>query len=335
MRILIVCTLLCFFPIAGVSATEDPKLKTTSSPESSHGTQEASPAGVPDPAAAPRAEPAVQPSAPGPSDAPAGEANQQPAAPANPPPHTASREEICTVLSSAAQANALPVHFFAKLIWQESQFDPKAVSRAGAQGIAQFMPNIAKSFGLDDPFDPFPSLWASARMLRGLLNQFGNLGLAAAAYNGGAGRVLHWLAKRGNLPSETRKYVLHVTGHPAERWAGRKPGVSIVVRPAAMPCPSHEGSPMLVARRAGQTVPDLPLPQPRPVSAIVAAANAPIGATGELGRAKARTAVPHRVALLLHVPAARLPARIWRTTPRMGHGRRPHSRPMSLASAAH
>src|SRR5215472_14294839 len=90
---------------------------------------------------------------------------------------------ICDALAAAATENDLPVDFFARLIWQESRFDPTAVSRAGAQGVAQFMPATANARGLADPFDPFEAIAHSAKLLRDLRREFGNLGLAAAAYN--------------------------------------------------------------------------------------------------------------------------------------------------------
>src|SRR5690349_19648716 len=106
-----------------------------------------------------------------------------------------SVKEICSTVASAAMANDLPVFFFLRLIWQESRFDPLAISRAGAQGIAQFMPRVAAAMGLNDPFDPEQALPKSARFLRTLHEQFGNIGLAAAAYNAGARRIQDWLAK--------------------------------------------------------------------------------------------------------------------------------------------
>ena len=80
------------------------------------------------------------------------------------------------------------------------------------------MPGTAAQFGLKNPFDPFEALPASARFLRQLSEQFGNFGLAAAAYNAGPGRVLKWLANRGGLPRETQAYVRIITGRPAEDW---------------------------------------------------------------------------------------------------------------------
>jgi Transglycosylase SLT domain len=93
-------------------------------------------------------------------------------------------------------------------------------SRAGAQGIAQFMPGTARWRGLSDPFEPTEALYESARWLGELRNQFGNWGLAAAAYNAGPRRVRDWIAGRGQLPRETRAYVRVITGRAAEEWAG-------------------------------------------------------------------------------------------------------------------
>ena len=129
-------------------------------------------------------------------------------------------ESICLALAKASVANDLPIDFFTRLIWQESHFDPNAQSYAGAQGIAQFMPGTARGRGLADPFDPHVALQASAQFLRALRSQFGNLGLAAAAYNAGPGRVQAWLNGRGPLPGQTRAYVYKITGRPAEEWVG-------------------------------------------------------------------------------------------------------------------
>src|SRR5439155_17842629 len=122
-------------------------------------------------------------------------------------------EAVCDALASSAQANGLPITFFSNLIWQESRFVAHAVSRAGALGIAQFMPATAARVGLKDPLDPFEALPASARLLANLYRKFGNLGLAAAAYNAGEKRVSDWL-KGAGLPKETRDYVLAITGTP-------------------------------------------------------------------------------------------------------------------------
>jgi hypothetical protein len=131
---------------------------------------------------------------------------------------------MCLLIESAARANGLPLEFFARVIWQESRFQADAVgprtrSGARAQGIAQFMPGTAAERRLLDPFDPVQALPKSAEFLSELRGKFGNLGLAAAAYNAGPQRVRDWMAGRRTLPGETRRYVLAITGTPADDWA--------------------------------------------------------------------------------------------------------------------
>ena len=135
-----------------------------------------------------------------------------------------TREAICLMIESAARANDLPLEFFARVIWQESRFQSDAVgpvTRSGqrAEGIAQFMPGTANERRLLDPFDPVQALPKSAEFLSELRNQFGNLGLAAAAYNAGSRRVQEWLAGTGAMPQETRNYVTVITGSSVDEWA--------------------------------------------------------------------------------------------------------------------
>ena len=127
-------------------------------------------------------------------------------------------QALCRLIEGAATLHRLPVDFFTRLIWQESSFRPGATSRAGAQGVAQFMPGTAHERGLADPFDPEQAIPKSAALLSELRARFGNLGLAAAAYNGGPARVESWLAGRGSLPGETRNYVSLITGRTADDW---------------------------------------------------------------------------------------------------------------------
>src|SRR5579871_4636882 len=140
--------------------------------------------------------------------------------PAGQPP---SADDICQAIEQDAAENQLPVEFFARVIWQESRFNARAVSNKGAQGIAQFMPTTADYRGLVDPFDPIEALKNSARYLRDLKARFGNLGLAAAAYNAGPGRVSAWLTSHRPLPGETRNYVAIITGWTADEWASATP----------------------------------------------------------------------------------------------------------------
>ena len=134
------------------------------------------------------------------------------------------RDSVCLMIEAAGRAHDLPLEFFARVIWQESRFRPDTAGprrRNGerAQGIAQFMPTTAAERGLLDPFDPVQALPKAAQFLRELKDQFGNLGLAAAAYNAGPARVRGWLAGARRLSAETRNYVAAVTGVPADEWA--------------------------------------------------------------------------------------------------------------------
>ena len=77
---------------------------------------------------------------------------QGPANPVRRPAQQPSPDDICHALEQSAAENALPVEFFARVIWQESRFDARAVNPKGAAGIAQFMPGTASWHGLADPF---------------------------------------------------------------------------------------------------------------------------------------------------------------------------------------
>ena len=130
---------------------------------------------------------------------------------------------LCGIVESSAKAESLPVDFFTKLIWRESAFRPTAVSPAGAQGVAQFMPQTAGERGLIDPFDPASAIPASAKFL-------GELKRSASAIWAwrrrpmarGETAVANWIANKGLLPFETQDYVLAITGHDAEEWRERE-----------------------------------------------------------------------------------------------------------------
>jgi hypothetical protein len=153
---------------------------------------------------------------------------------------TDTREAMCLMIESAAKSQDLPLEFFARVIWQESRFQSDAVgpvTRSGqrAQGIAQFMPGTASERRLLDPFDPVQALPKSAEFLNELRNQFGNLGLAAAAYNAGPRRVQDWLAGSGNMPQETRNYVVAITGSTVDDWAAASRNGNKAKTPDAAP----------------------------------------------------------------------------------------------------
>lgn len=151
---------------------------------------------------------------------PAGAGNAGPDAGDAPAPARPPHAETCDRIEAAAGRYGLPVAFLTRLIWRESGFRPGAVSPKGAQGIAQFMPGTAAERGLADPFDPAQAIPAAASLLADHRRRFGNLGLAAAAYNGGPQRVADWLAGSGGLPGETRRFVRLVTWRLAEDWTG-------------------------------------------------------------------------------------------------------------------
>ena len=158
--------------------------------------------------------------------------------PLSAPPSSFSRGGLCGTMVSVARANGLPAPFFANLIWQERTFNSKVISPAGAQGIAQFMPKTAVEHGLTNPLEPIHALYAATKVLRHLPNRFGNLGLAAAAYNADPGRVSDWMARRRGLPEEMRNYVVRITGRPADWWASRKfvNAPEAALMPAKAPC---------------------------------------------------------------------------------------------------
>ncbi len=113
-------------------------------------------------------------------------------------------------IATAAQRWNVSAALLAAQLYAESGFNPFAVSPAGAQGIAQFMPGTARSLGLDDPFDAAKAIDAQAHLMRDLLRRFGSVPLALAAYNAGPGAV----ARCGCVPPypETQAYVARILG---------------------------------------------------------------------------------------------------------------------------
>ena len=151
-------------------------------------------------------------------------------------------QDFCAALKEAAEQADIPIAFFARLLWQESKFQWSGISSAGAQGVAQFMPTTAAEVGLQDPFDPFQALPASAKLLRKLRDQFGNLGLAAAAYNAGSGRIRKWVSRQSPLPQETQAYVRIITGNTAETWIEESKTIALRAQlPREAPCEGTGG----------------------------------------------------------------------------------------------
>ncbi|MBV2358293.1 lytic transglycosylase domain-containing protein [Thalassococcus sp. CAU 1522] len=131
--------------------------------------------------------------------------------------------DTCQAIANFAKAHLLDAGFFARLIWQESRFDPNARSPANAQGIAQFIPSTAALRGLRDPYNPAEALEFSAEYLGELARRYGNAGLAAVAYNGGEARADGLVGETGGLARETVDYVQIITGLTAETWRDEPP----------------------------------------------------------------------------------------------------------------
>ncbi|MEV6344510.1 transglycosylase SLT domain-containing protein [Actinoplanes sp. NPDC051851] len=107
-------------------------------------------------------------------------------------------------MQAGAKHNVSP-KLLAAVAKVESGYDPKAVSKVGAQGLMQLMPSTARGLGVDDAFDPAQAVDGAAKMLHGLLKEFKTVPLALAAYNAGGGAV----HKYGGIPpfEETQAYV--------------------------------------------------------------------------------------------------------------------------------
>lgn len=130
--------------------------------------------------------------------------------------------DTCNAIEVFSQRHGLNTDFFARLIWQESRFDPNALSHANARGIAQFVPSTAKLRGLKDPYNPADALEYSAQYLADMVGRYGNEGMAAVGYNGGERRAAGFL-DGGDLAPETNDYVPIITGLTAETWRDAPP----------------------------------------------------------------------------------------------------------------
>ncbi len=131
-------------------------------------------------------------------------------------------------ITRAAQRWSVSAALLAAQLYAESGFNPFAVSPAGAQGIAQFMPGTARGMGLHDPFDPTRAIDAQAHLMRDLLRQFGTVPLALAAYNAGPAPV----QACGCVPPfpETRGYVARILGLLDGAGAAPPGGPGLTVR---------------------------------------------------------------------------------------------------------
>ena len=121
-------------------------------------------------------------------------------------PHSMPMGELDHIVTAQSQAYSVPAPLIRAVIEQESGRDPSAISSAGAMGLMQLMPGTARAYGVINPFDPAENVAGGTAYLADLIRRYrGNVPLALAAYNAGAGAV----AKYGGIPpySETQAYV--------------------------------------------------------------------------------------------------------------------------------
>lgn len=132
-------------------------------------------------------------------------------------PVPAAYDHYRDLIGTVATEEGVPASLLGALVWSESGFDPDAVSPAGARGLAQLMPGTADGLGVDID-DPADNLRGGARYLRNMLDRFGSVDLALAAYNAGPNAV----TRAGGIPpyQETQTYVTRVMSRAAQLSGG-------------------------------------------------------------------------------------------------------------------
>lgn len=126
------------------------------------------------------------------------------------PRETPTEEKVpfAGIIRRAAKTYGIDAKLIEAVIRVESNFNPRAVSRAGAKGLMQLMPETAKDLQVTDPFDPEQNIMAGSRYLKLLLQRYhGNVELALASYNWGMGNLER---RPEQMPSETKHYVMKV-----------------------------------------------------------------------------------------------------------------------------
>jgi hypothetical protein len=189
---------------------------------------------------------------------------------------------ISAHVRTAAARHGVPESLVAAVISVESEFNPRAVSQRGAQGLMQLMPATAVLLGVRDAFDPGENVDAGARHLRALLNRFSDVTLALAAYNAGPQAVVEY----GGVPPypETRAFVRRVLGR-MERGIAAPSTAIVAVERRGRPRDATELSdpeatfsvPVMAARVETRPAPETPAevpaaaPSPRPAPRAVSA----------------------------------------------------------------
>lgn len=197
------------------------------------------------------------------------------------------------IMDEAAAQYGLDPDPFKRHLWQESRWNPEAVSSAGAQGIAQFMPDTAREWNVN-PLDPEGSIYKSAAYLADMRDMFGgDMRKTYAGYNWGPGNV----QKLGldNAPEETRNHLKAVFGQEPVRDAGGMP-VLDPTKPFPKPQPMQGSFPEpqapapMIGQMAGFGPTDV-IPTPNPVS-LEQSFNGPKLAPGEITAAEFNAGVP-------------------------------------------
>ena len=125
----------------------------------------------------------------------------------------AKNDKIRDIVNEAADKEGIDRALFNAMIYQESKYNPKAVSKTGAVGLGQLTRATAKELKVKNRKDPKENVEASARYLRKMLDKYkGDPILALMAYNWGGGNVNKWLKNGGEIKGETQNYILEITG---------------------------------------------------------------------------------------------------------------------------